>query len=127
MINTYQKQPETISSMNYEIILTKTFKRDFKSLFKKYRSLIDDLEEFKNELLKNPNMGDDLGSNTRKIRMAISSKNKGKSAGARVITFDVVVDFNNTDIYLLTIYDKGEQDTISRKEVERLKQESGLV
>jgi mRNA-degrading endonuclease RelE of RelBE toxin-antitoxin system len=76
--------------MNYEIILTKTFKRDFKPLLKKYRSLLDDLEGFKNELLKNPEMGDDLGNNTRKIRMAVASKNKGKSGGARVITFDVV-------------------------------------
>ena len=122
-----KEQPSTNLSMNYEIIPTKTFKRDFKSLFKKYRSLLDDLEEFKNELLKNPNMGDDLGNNTRKIRMAIASKNKGKSSGARVITFDVVIDFNNTDIYLLTIYDKSEQDTISRREIELLKQENGLV
>jgi hypothetical protein len=113
--------------MNYEIIPTKTFKHDFKPLFKKYRSLADDLEEFKNELLLNPGMGDDLGDNTRKIRMAVASKNKGKRGGARVITFDVVVDFNNTDIYLITIYDKGEQDTISRKEIEQLKQENGLI
>jgi len=113
--------------MNYEIVPTKTFKRDFKSLYKKYRSLLDDLEKFKNELLQNPEMGDDLGNNTRKIRMAVASKNKGKSGGARVITFDVVVDFNNTDIYLITIYDKGEQDTITRKQIEQLKQENGLI
>jgi len=96
--------------MNYEIITTKTFKRDFKTLFKKYHSLPDD-----------------LGNNTRKIRMAISSKHKGKSGGARVITFDVIVDFNNTDIFLITIYDKGEQATITRKEIEQLKQENGLI
>ena len=72
-------------------------------------------------------MGDDLGNNTRKIRMAISSKHKGKSGGARVITFDVIVDFNNTDIFLITIYDKGEQTTITRKEIEQLKQENGLI
>ena len=113
--------------MNYEIIPTKTFKRDFKPLFKKYRSLLDDLEQFKKELLKNPGMGDDLGHNTRKIRMAVASKNKGKSGGARIITFDVVVDFNNTDIYLITIYDKGERDSISRKEIEQLKQENELI
>ena len=58
--------------MNYEIIPTKTFKRDFKPLLKKYRSLLDDLEQFKNELLENPEMGDDLGNNTRKIRMAVA-------------------------------------------------------
>jgi len=113
--------------MNYEIITTKTFKRDFKPLFKKYCSLIDDLEQFKNELLKNPDMGDDLGNNTRKIRMAVASKNKGKRGGARVITFDVVVDFNNTDIYLITIYDKGERGSITRRQIEQLKQENELI
>ena len=113
--------------MNYEIIPTKTFKREFKPLFKKYRSLLDDLERFKNELLQNPEMGDDLGNNTRKIRMAVTSKNKGKRGGARVITFDVVVNINNTDIYLITIYDKGEQDTITRKQIEQLIQENGLI
>ena len=113
--------------MNYEIITTKTFKRDFKPLFKKYHSLIDDLEQLKNELLKNPEIGTDLGSNTRKIRMAVSSKNKGKSGGARVIACDVVVDFNNTDIYLITIYDKSEQDTITQKQILQLKQENGLI
>jgi len=113
--------------MNYEIITTKTFRRDFKPLHKKYRSLLNDLERFKNELLENPGVGDDLGNNTRKIRMAVASKNKGKSGGVRVIVFDVVVNFNNTDIYLITIYDKGEQDSITRKEIEQLKQENGLI
>ena len=113
--------------MNYEIIPTKTFKRDFKPLFKKYRSLLDDLERFKSELLQNPEMGDDLGNNVRKIRMAVASKNKGKRGGARMITFDVVVDFRNTDVYLITIYDKGEQDTITRKQIEKLIQENGLI
>ena len=113
--------------MNYEIIITKTFKRDFKPLLKKYRSLLNDLEQFKNELLKNPEMGTDLGNNTRKIRMAVASKNKGKRGGARVITFDVVVDYNNTDIFLITIYDKGEQGSISRKMIEQLKLENGLI
>ena len=113
--------------MNYEIIPTKTFKRDFKPLFKKYHSLLDDLEQFKKELLNNPGMGDDLGNNTRKIRMAVASKNKGKSGGTRVITFDVIVDFNNTDIYLITIYDKAEHESISRKYIEQLKRENGLI
>ena len=113
--------------MNYEIIPTKTFKRDFKPLFKKYRSLLDDLERLKKELLENPEMGDDLGNNTRKIRMAVASKNKGKRGGARVITFDVVVDIDNTDIFLITIYDKGEQDSITRGEIEQLKRENGLI
>ena len=112
--------------MNYEIVATKTFRKKVKELSKKYHSLKNDLEEFEKELLKNPEMGDNLGGNVRKVRMAITSKNKGKSGGARVITFHFFVDFAHTDIYLLTIYDKGEQRTISSHEIENLKKESDL-
>jgi len=41
--------------------------------------------------------------------MAISSKGKGKSAGARVITY---VLLKNDKLYLAAIYDKSEQSTI---------------
>ena len=71
-------------------------------------------------------MGDDLGNNTRKVRMAIASKNKGKRGGARVITCNVLVNVENSKIYLLTIYDKGEQDSISKKEIKHLKEIYGL-
>jgi mRNA-degrading endonuclease RelE of RelBE toxin-antitoxin system len=113
--------------MKYEIIPTDSFKRDFKQLIKKYRSLVDDFELLKKELLKNPEMGSDLGDNIRKVRMAIASKNKGKRGGARVITCNVIVNMENTDIYLLSIYDKGEKDSISGKEIEKLKRENGLL
>ena len=113
--------------MNYAIETTIDFESNFKRLFKKYRSMTDDLKQFKNELLQNPTMGVDLGDGARKVRMAISSKNKGKSGGARVITCHVLVDIINTDIYLLTIYDKGEQDSISPKEIEYLKKKNGLL
>jgi mRNA-degrading endonuclease RelE of RelBE toxin-antitoxin system len=82
--------------MNYEIVTTEDFNKNVKPLLKKYRSLPDDLETFKKELLKNPTMGDDLGDNIRKVRMAIASKNKGKRGGARVITCTVLVDVENS-------------------------------
>ena len=113
--------------MNYEIVMTNSFKRDFKLLFKKYRSLDNDLELLKKEMLKYPEIGIDLGNNTRKIRMAIASKGRGKSGGARVITCNIVVSVSDTDIYLLTIYDKGERDSISAKEIEKMKWENGLL
>ena len=83
--------------------------------------MVDDLEEFKKELIQNPTAGVDLGDNTRKVRMSIASKNKGKSSGARVITCTVLVGVENSNIYLLTIYDKGEQVNISKKDIEYLK------
>ena len=113
--------------MNYSITTTKDFESNFKRLSKKYHSLLDDLEQFKKELLKNPTTGDDLGGNIRKVRMAIASKNKGKSGGARIITCNVLVDVVNTKIYLMSIYDKSEQDSISKIEIEYLKIKNGLV
>lgn len=46
--------------------------------------------------------------------MAVSSKNKGKSGGARVITYMKIVDEN---IYLISIYDKSDTGTISDEEI----------
>jgi hypothetical protein len=113
--------------MNYKIATTEYFESNFKRLSKKYRSLFDDIENFKKELLTNPAMGDDLGSNTRKVRIAIASKNKGKSGGARVITCNVMLDIENAKIYLLAIYDKGEQQSISKQEIVQLKSINGLL
>ena len=113
--------------MNYVIATTDFFEGNFKRLSKKYRSMADDLKQFKKELLQNPTAGNDLGDNIRKVRMAIASKNKGKSGGARIITCTVLVGVENSKIYLLAIYDKGEQESISKKDIEYLKKMAGLV
>ena len=62
----------------------------------------------------------------RKIRMRISSKGRGKSGGARVISFTVVVAIDETEINLLYIYDKAERESISLKEIEELLRKNGL-
>jgi mRNA-degrading endonuclease RelE of RelBE toxin-antitoxin system len=113
--------------MNYEIASTDQFDREVKALSKKYRSFAEDLITLKKELLANPKLGDDLDNNTRKVRMVITSKNKGKRGGARVITYHLYIDEINSKIYLLTIYDKGERANISRKEILQLKQENNLL
>jgi len=113
--------------MNYEIVTTDFFDGKAKKLAKKYCSFHDDLERFKKELLENPQMGVDLGDDTRKVRMAISAKSKGKRGGARVITYNVLVNVENSEIYLLTIYDKSKQDTVSKEDIKHLKIISGLM
>ena len=113
--------------MNYSFVTSADFERHFKRLLKKYSSLRTDVLELMKQLRQNPMMGDDLGNNTRKVRMAISSKNKGKRGGARVITYHVLINEIMGKIYLLTIYDKGEQENISAQEIHRLKQENGLI
>lgn len=71
-------------------------------------SLLDDLELWEKNIINNPFLGDDLGSGIRKVRMAIASKGKGKSGGARILTLNLLVDTESMEITLLTIYDKGE-------------------
>lgn len=58
--------------------------------------------------------------------MAIASKGRGKSGGARVITFSVIISVEETEINLLTIYDKSERESISRAEIEQLLEKNGL-
>ena len=60
------------------------------------------------DIINNPFLGDDLGSGIRKVRMAIASKGKGKSGGARILTLKLLLDTESIEITLLTIYDKGE-------------------
>ena len=55
-----------------------------------------------------------------KIRLAIASKNKGKSGGARVISIVKIID---ETVFLLSIYNKGDKDSISTEEIEDLLQD----
>lgn len=68
--------------------------------------------ELNDTLAANPETGTPLGNETNKIRIAIRNKGKGKSGGSRVITYLVK---DNNEIYLLTIYDKSEFDSIDDK------------
>ena len=110
--------------MKVTLYLHDEFKHQFRRLSKKYLSLTDDLEVFQEELMKNPFQGDNLGGGVRKIRMAIGSKGKGKSGGARVLTLNVLVS-SDTDVTLLTIYDKNEIDNVSDEYIRWLVSEAG--
>lgn len=89
------------------------FERRAKALAKKYRSFADDYNTFLDELERNPLGGTLLGNNTYKHRMAIVSKGKGKSGGARVITYNVQQTENDVTITLMSIYDKSEISNVS--------------
>jgi hypothetical protein len=49
--------------------------------------------------------------------MAITSKQKGKSGGARVIT---LIQIQEDTVNLIAIYDKSEKSSLSNKELEQL-------
>lgn len=74
-------------------------------------------------LIINPESGTSLGHNVYKIRLAIQSKGKGKHSGARVVTYvevGTVIDEEMTTVFLLTIYDKSNMDSISQQEINKL-------
>ena len=109
--------------MNYRIEITEKFERDVRKLSKKHKSLLADLVAFREQLKNDPTQGAALGRDCYKVRLAISSKRKGKRGGGRVITCVKVVQ---ETVYLLTIYDKAERDTVLDNELGDLLNEAGL-
>ena len=110
--------------MNVKVITSNNFRKEAKRLIKKYPSMKYELAELEKELLLNPKLGTPIGKNCYKIRLTIKSKGKGKRGGARVIT-NLVVKVRTSDIkrnivYLLSVYDKSEFETISDKDLNRL-------
>ena len=106
--------------MNYKIEYISVFQKKLKQLGKKYHSIRQDYARLLKELHANPYAGADLGGDARKVRMSIKSKGKGKSRGARVITYLVSAVEENIEVSLLTIYDKSERENISDKEIKSL-------
>ncbi|MEO8820950.1 MAG: addiction module toxin RelE [Ginsengibacter sp.] len=114
--------------MEVTVRITTSFKVAAKPLFKKYHSFSKDLLSLEKELIKTPRLGISLGLNIYKIRLKISSKGKGKSGGARVIslvetTLLAVAEINADEeitVNLITIFDKADVDNISDKELREL-------
>lgn len=105
-----------------QVITTANFRREAKPLLKKYRSLKSELGKLAELLRHDSTHGEPLGQGCYKIRMAIASKNTGKSGGARVITYRRVVDATNqvVKLFLLSVYDKTETASIGRDEITQL-------
>src|SRR5215469_13125310 len=115
------EQPKNFS-LNCEVRTLDKFERKSKRLYKKYASLADEIGELIEELRTNPTKGTPIGHSCYKIRLAIKSKAKGKSGGARVITYYYI---HGSTVYLLSIYDKAEQENISEEKVAELLREIG--
>ena len=96
------------------IITTRRFEKELKLLNKKYASLKNEDAQLIEDLLKNPQTGTFIGNNCYKIRLSISTKGKGKSGGARVITHFY---FKTETVYLLGIYDKSEKQDLKPNEL----------
>ena len=86
--------------MSYKITVSDEFLKQLKPLAKRYPSIKQDLITLQDDLIENPIQGDLLGTNLYKVRLKIRSKNKGKSGGARVVTYVLIED---ETIHLVTI------------------------
>jgi mRNA-degrading endonuclease RelE of RelBE toxin-antitoxin system len=110
--------PSTTSSRLFKVIVTPSFLSEANSLKKKYPNIKEDFLALKDQLKTNPiQLGQPLGKDLYKIRMIITDKNSGKSGSARVIIQILVVD---KEVYVLSVYDKGDKSTVTEKEIEKL-------
>ena len=99
---------------SYQVISIDNFRKELRTLSKKYPSILEDMEAPITELQADPVRGSSLGRGFYKVRRPITSKNSGKSGGARVITNIKVV---NRVVYLVSIYDKSNKETVTAKEL----------
>jgi hypothetical protein len=105
--------------MKYKVLTIPPFDKQFKRLAKKYPSLKTEIINLIADLKTEPDKGTGLGNDCYKIRLAIASKGKGKSGGARVITYLTITE---GAVFLLSIYDKSQQADMEDKELIRLLQ-----
>ncbi len=103
--------------MSFELIPTSVFLKELKKLKKKYVSIESDLEILGEQLLTNPKIEVEVYKNCYKIRFGIKSKSKGKSGGGRLITW---VKLESERIYLISIYDKSEKETLTDQYIKAL-------
>ena len=106
--------------MNYDVQVSDNFKKEAKRLIKKYRSLKAEITQLVEELETDPTKGTPLGNGIYKIRLAVASKGKGSSGGVRVLS---LVKITKSNVLLFAIYNKGERDTITAKEIKELLKE----
>ncbi len=77
------------------------------------------------EIEDNPYAGDRIGESSYKIRLAIKSKGRGKSSGARVITYvgikmEDVTDDDSVRVTLIAIYDKAEIANLPKSVIDQI-------
>ena len=108
--------------MNYNVEYHDNFRKELKK-FQKYPSIKNDLQYLLDNIEKELALAVDLGGGFKKIRLAIKSKGKGKSGGARIISYEILIAENNTNIILGSIYDKSKFENIN---IDLLKKALGL-
>ena len=103
--------------MSRKIKPFREFARRAKRLQKKFHSLGNDLKGLIAALILAPRLGKSLGAGFHKIRLGSASKGGDKRGGFRVITYYVEQTTEGEVVYLVTIYDKSEEDSIAKADL----------
>lgn len=107
--------------MSFDVRTTPHFEREAKVLAKRYWSFKEDLRSFIDSLRETPLQGAELGPGIRKIRLVITSKGRGKSGGARVITYTICAsESDGRVVYLVDVYDKADYSTVDVSVVKKM-------
>ena len=103
--------------MKFNVIEKRLYIKSFKKLSKHYKNIQKDVDGFLDDISTQEDLGVELKSNVFKARIANSDKNKGKSAGYRLITYLKVV---KNELQLLYIYDKSKLENLTEKEIDNI-------
>jgi mRNA-degrading endonuclease RelE of RelBE toxin-antitoxin system len=101
----------------YTVVEQELYKKAFKKLSKTYKNIDLDIKDFLKSINTKEDLGIELKSNVFKVRVANRNKNKGKSAGYRLISYLAVIE---NELHLLYIYDKSKLGNVTEKEVDEL-------
>jgi len=102
-----------------DVQFTPEFKRNLRTLAKKYRHIRDDVDPVIEALQAGAILGDQIpgvGYTLFKVRVPNQDSARGKSGGYRVIYYLRT----STNIILVTIYSKTEQADISAVQIRRI-------
>jgi len=103
--------------MKLQIVEKTLYKKSYKKLSKQYKNIQNDIDNFINSIHSKDDLGTELKSNIFKVRIKNSDKNKGKSAGYRLISYLALVE---NELQLLYIYDKSKIENLTENEIDKL-------
>lgn len=103
--------------MSFKIIPTSRFEKEVKKISRIYPGFKKDIERLASSLADHPIQGSHLGHGIYKVRIPITGKSSGKSYGARAIHAVFSVD---SEVYLLSVYDKSVKKDLGSNEVREL-------
>lgn len=101
----------------FDIYESEAYQKELKRLSKKYRNIKKDCKSFIDTISSTTDLGVDIGGGIYKSRVANSDKNKGKSAGYRVISYLKIIE---SEIWLVHIYDKSELVNITESQLDEI-------